>query len=1225
MKRNYLVLSTAALLCLIIIYSCGGLSHKLAESKGPKAFRSVLDLKPRMLTIRLADSMWVAYNTATGGIYRAWKDGVNLDGAVYTTAHGPQPTAEGLPYLIDTYDEDPWQVSIDGKEVAAKPIYRGHRIQNDQVTIKVDLQLPDGHLIHISEQPTYENTGKYPGVKRSFSTSNVPDNAEVNLRLHVNSVTSLGAVQSNQKIDWVEDEERIVPGAHLVEAKGLLHLKSNGKTSLAMGFHPAAIVEPEQTEEMATYEGHPGNQLIERSDCKTCHNAQVKTIGPAYISIAEKYTTSPATVAQLAQKVINGGSGVWGSQMMTAHPTLAMDDARQMVDYILTLDGEAPLQEMEAGSNVTTRAPKIDTNAGEEDAPANGQGLAANFYQYGENINAIPDIEANRAPVFSAVLKSEVNLVEQYGDFGQNIAATFQGTITIPQSSNYVFRLVSDDGSRLFIDGKLIIDHDGPHGMDAMDGEVLLQEGTYPFLIDYYQGGGGSGISLQWIAYGENEFTLVPGELFAYKKSDLKEPQPFVPASQLTKKVPGDGFPLEKVHPSFDLSQARPEGFEPKVGGMDFTEKGDLVVSTWDSEGAIYLLSNLNQDDPEQIKVKKIASGLAEPLGVKVVDGDIYILQKQELTKLIDHDDDDIIDEYQTICAGWRVSANFHEFAFGLVYKDGYFYATLATAINPGGASTQPQIPDRGKIIKISKEDGSMEFMAHGLRTPNGIGIGYNDEMYIADNQGDWLPASKIVHVQEGAFYGSRSVDFEGTADLEETLPVIWLPQDEIGNSPSQPGILKDGPYSGHMIHGEVTNGGIKRVYVEEVGGQYQGALFRFTQGLEAGVNRIAWSPSGELYIGGIGNPGNWGHFGKKRFGLQKIKYNAASTFEMLSVSARSNGMMIEFTEPLAEGSGLSVDNYLVKQWYYLPTANYGGPKMAQETLPIQSVNVSQDRKKVFLELSGMKEGHMVYVQLQDGIYNQEGEAAWTTECWYNLNKIPGNAGELNGIPAAPAPNTLTASEQSAGWKLLFDGQSMNGWKGFKKDQVGSAWKVEDGTMTLEVGEKDDWQVKDGGDIMTVDAYDNYELSLEWKIAEGGNSGIIYHVQESDAFDYVWKSGPEMQVLDNERHPDAQIEKHRAGDLYDMIESEYVAVNPANTWNRVRIVSNNGKMQHWLNGHLVVAFDMNTEEWKELVAGSKFGEMPEFGTFTSGHIAIQDHGDRVWYRNIKIRPIGDAM
>ncbi len=118
--------------------------------------------------------------------------------------------------------------------------------------------------------------------------------------------------------------------------------------------------------------------------------------------------------------------------------------------------------------------------------------------------------------------------------------------------------------------------------------------------------------------------------------------------------------------------------------------------------------------------------------------------------------------------------------------------------------------------------------------------------------------------------------------------------------------------------------------------------------------------------------------------------------------------------------------------------------------------------------------------------------------------------------------------------------------------------------------------------------YKNYEFQIDWKISEGGNSGIIYNVVEDDQYDYVWHTGPEYQLLDNLRHPDGQIEKHRSGDLYDMIKTKFVTVNPTGEWNRTRIKVNNGHVEHWLNGYKVVEFDFWTPEWDALVAGSKF-------------------------------------
>jgi cytochrome c len=196
------------------------------------------------------------------------------------------------------------------------------------------------------------------------------------------------------------------------------------------------------------------------------------------------------------------------------------------------------------------------------------------------------------------------------------------------------------------------------------------------------------------------------------------------------------------------------------------------------------------------------------------------------------------------------------------------------------------------------------------------------------------------------------------------------------------------------MIHGEVTHGGIKRVFAEKVNGAYQGAVFRFTQGLEAGINRLVWGPDGALYAGGVGSTGNWSHAGKVHYGLQRLTFNNKVTFEMLAVRAKSNGVEIEFTEPLKEGVGTKASDYNVRQWYYKPTEEYGGPKLDDKALNIRSVNVSTDRKRVFLELAGMKPNHMVYIRLnRQTITSQSGNNLWSTEAWYTMNNIPTESG----------------------------------------------------------------------------------------------------------------------------------------------------------------------------------------------------------------------------------------
>jgi hypothetical protein len=214
--------------------------------------------------------------------------------------------------------------------------------------------------------------------------------------------------------------------------------------------------------------------------------------------------------------------------------------------------------------------------------------------------------------------------------------------------------------------------------------------------------------------------------------------------------------------------------------------------------------------------------------------------------------------------------------------------------------------------------------------------------------------------------------------------------------------------------------------------------------------------------------------------------------------------------------------------------------------------------------------------------------------------------------------NTLTKKEKKDGWKLLFDGKTTTGWRNFNSNTLGAGWKVENGALYLDNSVT---TREDRGDILTHEEYENYEFSVDWKIDSCGNSGIIFNVVEDPKYKATYFTGPEMQVLDNNCHPDAKIIKHRAGDLYDLIKCKEETVKPAGQWNQARIVSNKAKYEFWLNGTKVVEFTMHTPEWDALVAGSKFKAWPDFGKATKGHIALQDHGDKVWFKNIKIREI----
>ncbi|WP_374165008.1 DUF1080 domain-containing protein [Arcticibacter sp. MXS-1] len=211
-------------------------------------------------------------------------------------------------------------------------------------------------------------------------------------------------------------------------------------------------------------------------------------------------------------------------------------------------------------------------------------------------------------------------------------------------------------------------------------------------------------------------------------------------------------------------------------------------------------------------------------------------------------------------------------------------------------------------------------------------------------------------------------------------------------------------------------------------------------------------------------------------------------------------------------------------------------------------------------------------------------------------------------------------TEIKQGWKSLFDGKTTAGWHIYGKGAISSAWKAEGGAIHLDPAARK--QGVAGGDLITDQEYDNFHLKLEWKIAKNGNSGVIFYVHEDpEKYHATYNTGPEMQVLDNEGHVDAKIHKHRAGDLYDLIPCSKETVKPAGQWNKAEIVANQGKLEMFLNGTKVVSTTMWGEDWRKLVAGSKFASMPGFGTFKSGKIAFQDHGDEVWYRNIMIKKL----
>ncbi len=214
----------------------------------------------------------------------------------------------------------------------------------------------------------------------------------------------------------------------------------------------------------------------------------------------------------------------------------------------------------------------------------------------------------------------------------------------------------------------------------------------------------------------------------------------------------------------------------------------------------------------------------------------------------------------------------------------------------------------------------------------------------------------------------------------------------------------------------------------------------------------------------------------------------------------------------------------------------------------------------------------------------------------------------------AQTANTMTAAEKGAGWRLLFDGNTTNGWRNYMKQGAAAGWEAKDGALT---------RVGGGGDIVFNERFKNFELMLEWRLdpnsSRPGNSGIFFRGIEGP--EAIYYSAPEVQVLDDVRHSDGKSELTSAGSNFGLHPAPRGVVKPLGEWNAVRLVVKGNHVEHWLNGRKIVEYELQSPEWKKLVANSKFKQWPEYGQASEGYIGLQEHGSYVAFRNIKIRPL----
>ena len=232
-----------------------------------------------------------------------------------------------------------------------------------------------------------------------------------------------------------------------------------------------------------------------------------------------------------------------------------------------------------------------------------------------------------------------------------------------------------------------------------------------------------------------------------------------------------------------------------------------------------------------------------------------------------------------------------------------------------------------------------------------------------------------------------------------------------------------------------------------------------------------------------------------------------------------------------------------------------------------------------------------------------------TGSLWLALAAAATACSPRAGDPAVTQDSAARPAPRDSGnWLVLFDGTSTNAWRGFQMESLPAGWQIEDGALT---------RVASAGDIITREEFGDFELELEWKVPPNGNSGIMYRVTEADSSTY--RTGPEYQVLDDAGHPDGRNRLTSAASAYGFYAAPAGIVKPAGEWNSARIVANGNRIEHWLNGVKVVEYELGSADWEAKLAASKFAEWKGYGRAPRGHIALQDHGDRVAFRNIRIR------
>ena len=453
---------------------------------------------------------------------------------------------------------------------------------------------------------------------------------------------------------------------------------------------------------------------------------------------------------------------------------------------------------------------------------------------------------------------------------------------------------------------------------------------------------------------------------------------------------------------------ALPDGVAFGVSGLSFAPDGTLYACT--REGQVWTLSNNEW--------QLFASGLHEPLGIYVAPktSKVFVVQRPELTELIDQNGDGRAERFRTVTDAWGLTNNYHEYAYGPVCDSkGNFYGTLNTTLSwPGWAGSEEWDVARvhdGKMGRAAKyrgwsfrvtPDGTFEPWSSGLRSPAGIGINAKDELFCTDNQGDWVATSCLHVLGKGDFHGHpssltdhpdyadldlNSITVEKYGELREPAAVNF-PHGDLANSPGEP-IVDDtkgkfGPFAGQMFVGDQTRSNVFRVVLDKVQGHYQGCAINFIDHLQSGIIRSRFASDGSLWVGQTGR--GWRSRGKTTFGLERIVWDGATVpFAIHSIQLTKSGFKVRFTRPANATIAASKEAYKIERWHYKHHANYGSPKFEQMAVPVSNVQLSEDRMTAHLS-TPLHAGTMY--QFNIDVTADNDQTLSNHVAWYTLNRL---------------------------------------------------------------------------------------------------------------------------------------------------------------------------------------------------------------------------------------------